>query len=90
MEAIIYLIIFIFVLIIIAKQGWLQLGGKSADVLTAKLERKIVEIEHQDEYTHMRNLGKIEEKWNNNSKPIADVNAIKAARAAALARRAES
>ena len=90
MEAIIYLIIFIIVLIIIAKQGWLQLGGKSADVLTAKLERKIVEIEHQDEYTHMRNLGKIEEKWNNNSKPIADVNAIKAARAAALARRAES
>ena len=84
MESIVYLIIFIIVLVIIAKQGWLQLGAKSADVLQSKLERKIVEVEEADEYQHLRNLGKVADKWANNSKPIADRKMVKEAKAEAL------
>lgn len=86
MEAVVVLIIVVIGLVILAKQGWFRLMAKSADVLQNKLDRKIAEIEAEDEYTYMRNLGKTAEKWNNNSKSIANIDMVKAAREAALAR----
>ena len=85
MEAIVYLVIFIIILVVVAKQGWLSLGAKSADVLQSKLEKKIIEVEEADEYQHLRNLGKTAEKWSNNNKPLADQKMVKEAKKAALA-----
>ena len=85
MEAIVVLILVVIGLVILAKQGWLRLAGKGADLLTGKVDKKIIEIEKDDEYTHKRNLGKIAAKWTNNDKPIADVDMVNKARDLALA-----
>lgn len=86
MDSLVLLILVLIGLIIAAKQGWLTLMSKGADVMQSKLDKKIVEIEAEDEYTHAKNLGKVADKWNNNSKPLADRDMVKAARKAALAK----
>lgn len=85
MEAIVYLILVVIGLIILAKQGWLKLMGRGADVLQGKADRKILEIEEEDEYVHHRNLGKTAAKWANNDKPLANKDMVAEARKAALA-----
>ena len=84
MESIVLLVVFIIVLVILAKQGWIKLMGRGADVLTNKADRKIVEIEAEDEYVHMRNLGKTAQKWANNDKAIANKDMVNEARDLAL------
>ena len=86
MESLVYLIMFIIVLVIVAKQGWLSLGAKTADLAAGKLERKLIEVEEEDAYTHARNLGKTADKWANNSKSIASLKQVKEQRKLALAR----
>lgn len=89
MDSLVLLILVIIGLIILAKQGWLGLMASGADVIKNKMDKKIVEIEAEDSYTHHKNLGKIAEKWNNNNKPLANLDMVKAARKAALARMTE-
>ena len=86
MDSIVLLILVLIGLIIAAKQGWLTLMSNTADVMQSKLDKKIIEIEAEDSYNHAKNLGKIANKWNNNSKPLADAKMVKAARQAALDR----
>lgn len=84
------LVVFVCVWVLLAKQGWFRLAGKSADMLQNKLDRKIIEIEAEDDYTHSRNLGKIADKWANNNKVIANIDMVKEQRRQALARMTEA
>ena len=86
MDSIVLLILVIIGLIILAKQGWLSLMSDTADVVKSKMNRKIIEIEAEDQYTHAKNLGKVASKWQSNDKPLADQKIVKDARAQALAK----
>ena len=86
MDSIVLLILVVIGLVILAKQGWLSLMSDTADVVKSKMNRKIVEIEAEDQYTHAKNLGKVASKWQSNDKPLADVKIVKDARAQALAK----
>lgn len=86
MESIVLLILVVIGLIILAKQGWLSLMSDTADVVKSKMNRKIIEIEAEDQYTHAKNLGKVASKWQSNDKPLADLKIVKDARSQALAK----
>ena len=86
MDSIVLLILVIIGLIILAKQGWLGLMSDTADVVKSKMNRKIVEIEAEDQYTHAKNLGKVASKWDANDKPLASKKMVDAARERALAK----
>ena len=86
MDSIVLLVLVVIGLIILAKQGWLGLMSDTADVVKSKMNRKIVEIEAEDQYTHAKNLGKVASKWQSNDKPLADIKIVKDARSQALAK----